>query len=367
MIKRYFVRTSSLKEGMRIDQNIKDRMDRVLIAKGVYLDGYQIDAIKRMKITGVYVSEGEEEPDKNPVQREISATARNNISKLHTDDSSKVKLSESIKARVSEGIQFLYNDTDSPQFTSTSVNITKSLLKAIDDNSAIAVDINALKTSDEYTFKHSVDVATMSMIVAKKMNMKKQDIYNIGIAGLLHDMGKSKIPLEILNKPAKLDDKEFEVMKQHSVYGYRILSEKDDFESSIAIAVLQHHEKMNGRGYPLGVDRKNITSYAKILSVVDVYDALVTERPYKKGMSQRNAIEIIMSMTEELDIAAMRGFLESVILYPVDTVVQLSNGEEAWVVENHSESILRPTVVGLKSGKVYDLTNDLECASILIM
>ena len=84
-------------------------------------------------------------------------------------------------------------------------------------------------------------------------------------------------------------------------------------------------------------------------------------------MSQLNAIEIIMSMTEELDIAAMRGFLESVILYPVDTVVQLSNGEEAWVVENHSESILRPTVVGLKSGKVYDLTNDLECASILIM
>ena len=368
MIKRYFVRTSSLKKGMRIDQSIKDRMDRVLIAKGVYLDEYQIDAIKRMGITGVYVSEGEEEPEEKPdIQYKASAAARNNISRLHKEDPARVKLSESIKSRVSEGIQFLYNDTDSPNFTSTSVSITNNLLKAIDDNSAIAVDITALKTSDEYTFKHSVDVATMSMIVAKKMNMKKQDIYNIGIAGLLHDMGKSKIPLEILNKPSRLDNDEFEVMKQHSVYGYRILSEKDDFEPSIAMAVLQHHEKMNGRGYPLGVDRKKITEYAKILSVVDVYDALVTERPYKKGMSHRDAIEIIMSMTEELDITAMRGFMGSIILYPVDSIVSLSNGEEACVVENHPESVLRPTVVGLESGRVYDLTNDLECASILIM
>lgn len=366
MVKRYFVRVSALQEGMRIDQNIKDRLDRVLIAKGIYLDTYQIEALRRMKINGVYISEGEEEPSA-PVQPPASAVARNNISKLRTEDPTKVHLSESIKRRVSEGIQFLYNDTDSPDFTLTSTNITKNLLKAIEDNAAIAVDITALKTSDEYTFKHSVDVATMSMIIAKKMKMNKQDVYNIGIAGLLHDMGKSKIPLEILNKPARLTDEEFEVMKQHSVYGYRILQEKEDFETSIAIAVLQHHEKMNGRGYPMGVSSEKITSYARILSVVDVYDALVTERPYKKGMSQRDAIEIIMSMTEELDITVMRNFLESVILYPVDSVVQLSNGEKACVVENHFEAVLRPTVVGLKSGRVYDLMNDLSCASIIIM
>ena len=117
----------------------------------------------------------------------------------------------------------------------------------------------------------------------------------------------------------------------------------------------------------MGVSEDKISPYAKVLSVVDVYDALVTERPYKKGMSQRDAIEIIMSMTEELDITAMRSFLASVILYPVDSVVTLSNGEEACVVENHPESVLRPTVVGIESGTVYDLTNDLSCANILIM
>lgn len=369
MIKRYFVRTRSLQEGMRIDQNIKDRLDRILIARGTHLAAYQIEALERMGINGVYVSEGEEDSDASKEQqaKPMSVAARNNISKLRINDPAKVKLSESIKKRVSEGIQFLYNDTDSPNFTSTSVTITSNLLKAIEDNAAIAVDITALKTSDEYTFKHSVDVATMSMIVAKKMGMKHQDVYNIGIAGLLHDMGKSKIPLEILNKPARLTDEEFEVMKKHSTYGYQILKEKNDISMPIALAVLQHHEKMNGKGYPMGVTAEKISPYAKILSVVDVYDALVTERPYKKGMSQRDAIEIIMSMTEELDINAMRSFLGSVILYPVDSIVQLSNGEEACVVENHPEAVLRPTVVGLKSGNVYDLANDLNCASILIL
>ena len=107
--------------------------------------------------------------------------------------------------------------------------------------------------------------------------------------------------------------------------------------------------------------------YAKILSVVDVYDALVTERPYKKAYSQRTAVEMVMSMSGELDINAMRSFLSSVILYPVDSTVELSNGEKARVVKNSELSALRPTVVGLQSGKVYNLAEDLSCASIVIL
>lgn len=369
MIKRRYVRTEFLKEGMRIDQNLKDRMDRVLIAKGTHLNQYQIHALYQMRIPGVQIAEGEEEEEvtEQPVPPTMSAIAKNNISKNRVDDPSKVQLSESIKKRVSEGIQFLYNDTESPAFSETSNKVTKQLLKAIDDSNAIAVDISVLKTSDEYTFKHSVDVATMSMIVAKKMGMKDSDVYNIGIAGLLHDMGKSKIPIEILNKPARLTTEEFEIMKQHPVYGYQILMRKEEFSAQIALAVLQHHEKMNGKGYPMGVTEERISPYAKILSVVDVYDALVTERPYKKAMSQRDAIELLMSMTEDLDISAMRSFLSSVILYPVDSIVNLSNGEKACVVRNNSESVLRPTVVGLESGRVYELASDLSCANILIL
>ena len=366
MVKRYFVRTRSLEEGMKIGQTIKDRMDRTLIAKYTVLDTYLIDALRKMGIAGVYVTEGDEEPETEKQDEPTCAMARNNISKLRTQDPSRVKLSESVKKRVSEGIQYLYNNSSSEQFTNTTTSITNDLMKAINDNDAIAVDINALKTSDEYTFKHSVDVATMSIIIAKKQGLKQEDVYNIGIAGLLHDMGKSKIPLEILNKPGRLNDDEFAVMKQHPVLGYEILKEKDDFSQAVSLAVLQHHEKMNGKGYPMGVTSDRIVHYAKILSVVDVYDALVTERPYKKAFSQRTAVEMIMSMTEELDITAMKSFLASVILYPVDSSVQLSNGERARVVKNNSNTALRPVVVGLDTGTVYDLGDDLSCANIII-
>ena len=116
----------------------------------------------------------------------------------------------------------------------------------------------------------------------------------------------------------------------------------------------------------MGLNENQICPYAKILSVADVYDALVTERPYKKAFSQQDAIELIMSMTPDLDSTVIESFLKSMILYPVGTTVQLSNGEKARVVENDSIYILRPKVVGLKSGKIYDLGNDVNCANIVI-
>lgn len=367
MVKRFFVRTSSLREGMKIDQVIKDRLDRTLIARGTLLDEYVIDALKKRGVTGVYIREGEEDPEPEKPEKPIPPMVKKTIEKLRKQDASKVRLSESVKKRVSEGIQYLYNNSDSQQFTDTSTKITNDLMKAINDNDALAVDISTLKTSDEYTFKHSVDVATLSMIIAKNQGLPEKDIYNIGISGLLHDMGKSKIPTEILNKPGRLDDEEFAVMKSHSVLGYDILKTKKEFSGPISLAVLQHHEKMNGKGYPFGFTSDKICPYAKILSVTDVYDALVTERPYKKSFSQRTAVEMIMSMTEELDMTAMRTFLSSVILYPVDSTVQLSNGEEARVVKNNKSSVMRPVVVGLTTGKVYDLADDVSCANVIIL
>lgn len=355
-----------MKAGMKIDQAIVDRMDRTLIARGTLLDGYMINYLMKLGIGGVYIQEGEEDPEPEKTEEKLPPQVRKAIEKTRKADPAKVKLSESVKKRVSEGVQYLYNNSSSEGFMNTTNSITNDLMKAINDNDAIAVDINTLKTSDEYTFKHSVDVATMSMIIAKKQGLPREEIYNIGIAGLLHDMGKSKIPTEVLNKPAKLSDEEFAIMKQHTVLGYEILKEKKDFSPGIALAVLQHHEKMDGRGYPMGVSSEKICPYAKILSIADIYDALVTARPYKEAMSQRTAVEIIMSLTTELDITAMQSFLESVILYPVDSTVKLSNGEEARVVKNNSGSVLRPIVVGMTSGKIYDLANDLSCASILI-
>lgn len=365
LVRRKYIKTRQVKPGMRIDQSVVDRLGRTLVARGSVLDKYVIDSLLKLGVMSIYVQDGEIEPEEENIN--ISPKAQLNIEKLHTDDRSKVKLSKSVKERVAHGIQYIYSNTESAELSEATSSITQDLLKAIDSNDAIAIDINELKTSDEYTFKHSVDVATIAMILAKQQGLSKQDIYNIGVAGLLHDVGKTKVPSNILNKPAKLDDNEFEVMKQHSIFGYRMVKDKPNFNEAISLAVLQHHEKINGSGYPLGVTNSQISTYAKILSVADIYDALVTERPYKQAFSQRDAIETIMSMTHELDMHAMKSFLHSMILYPVGSIVNLSNGEKARVVRNNPHYILRPTVVGLQTGHVYNLGEDLKCANIIIL
>ena len=365
--RRYFVRTSSLKEGMKVDQSIIDKTRRVLIARGTILDDYLIEALGRLGINGVYIREGEDVEVTSPVEHgPVSEETQKKIEKLTVADRSRVTLTESVKKRVQEGISYLYSNTDANDFADASKNIATELLKAIDANDALAVDIGMLKVSDEYTFKHSVDVATMAMVVAKKMGFSEEEVYDIGVAGLLHDLGKAKVPPEILNKPGKLTEEEFEVMKKHSLYSYNILKDNKGIKDSVKLAVLQHHEKINGQGYPMGLTSPQICKFAKILTVVDIYDALVTERPYKAAFTQRDAVEMLMAMTYELDMDALKGFLGSVILYPVNCIVQLSNGESARVVENYTEYILRPKVVGLQSGRVYDLAYDLNCANIII-
>lgn len=367
MGRRYFLQTSLLKEGMKVDQSLVDKTGRVLIARGIRLDRYLIDALKRLEIRGVYIREGEDDKViemSKPIS--VSKAVQKKIESLTVEDRSRVTLSESVKKRVQEGISYLYSNTNAEDFADASKSIASELLKAIDDNDALAIDISTLKVSDEYTFKHSVDVATMAMVVAKKMGFSQEEVYDVGVAGLLHDLGKSKVPPEILNKPGKLTDEEFEIMKQHSVNSYNILKDNKGIKDSIKLAVLQHHEKINGQGYPMGLKADQICRFAKVLTVVDIYDALVTERPYKEAFTQRDAVEMLMAMTYELDMDSLKGFLGSVILYPVNCIVQLSNGEAARVVENYTEYILRPKVVGLQTGKVYDLAYDMGCANIII-
>ena len=320
-----------------------------------------------MGVTGVYIRTGVIEEKHEGNEPVITAQVQQQIDKVKIEDRARVHLSESVKKRVAEGVQYLYRDTESTGFVDMTRSITDDLMKAIEDNEAIAVDISALKVSDEYTFKHSVDVATMSMIVSRQYGLPDEQIYEIGISGLLHDIGKSKIPNEILNKAGKLTDEEFALIKQHSLLGYQILKDKPELSNAIKLGVLQHHEKINGSGYPMGATEDKIHIFAKIIAVADIYDALVTERPYKKAFTPRDAVEMIMAMTGELDLKVMQSFLESVILYPVGTNVDLSNGEKAKVVANNPKYVLRPTVVGLTSGRVYELATDMSCANVIIL
>ena len=148
MIHRKFMRTRQLKPGMRVDHPVADRLGRVLVARGATLDEYIIDAMLKMGIMSVYIQEITDDDENEP----ISPTAQKNIDRLRTDDRAKVSLSASVRERVAEGIQYVYNNTDDPALVQTTTNIADSLMSAIQENDAMAIDISALKTSDEYTF-----------------------------------------------------------------------------------------------------------------------------------------------------------------------------------------------------------------------
>lgn len=360
--KRKLVQIDKLIPGMIADQGVYDRIGHVLVAPESVLDEREISGLKRLGIQEMFIRE-EDYSQENLV---ISPIAQGKIESLTTRDPAKVVFSHEVRERVSEGIQYIYNNSESSEMDTAARNVTDDLMNVIDSNNAIVIDVNELKASDEYTFKHSVDVATISMVLAKQCGLSREEIREIGMSGLLHDVGKTRVPLEILNKPGRLTEDEFYIMKQHSVYGYRIVQEHGDYSKAICMGVLQHHEKMNGKGYPIGVTAEKIHPFAKLMGVADVYDALVTDRPYKKAFSQREAVEIVMSMSGELDMNAMKIFLESVILYPVGSIVALSNGEMAKVVKNNKHNALRPTVVGVESGTVFDLGEDINSASIVI-
>lgn len=365
MGKRY-VTIDNLIPDMMVERGIYNRNGQALILPGNVIKAYDIQALKQRGVKGLYIHTNGPDEDDFPLKMAITEDAKASIEKHQEDDPSKLSFSSEVKDRISVGIEYLYNNIETPEMDQTAALITKEIMEAIHDNDAVAVDLNVLKASDEYTFKHSVDVATISMVVAGHLDYSEKEVYDIGIAALLHDVGKSRIPTEILNKNGKLDDDEFEIMKMHSVYGYEILKERGTYSDLICISVLQHHEKMSGNGYPYGYKNDQITPYARLITVADVYDALVTDRPYKKAYNQSDAVENIMSLTADIEGNIMKAFLSSIILYPVGAFVRLSNGEIAQVVKNYENTPLRPKVVSIESGKVYNLHEDLQYANVVI-
>ena len=364
MGKRKFMSTRVLKPGIRIDQSITAKDGRVLIQKGTILDDFQIDYLLTQGIMGIYIYEGVPDFDEQKVN--ISAKTQSIIEKNRKDDPAKVSLSKSVRKQVGEGISHLFQDTASSDFSNASNSIASELENTIIHNEAIAIDIRELKVSDEYTFRHSVEVATISMVIGKKLGLDNTSLHELGVAGLLHDIGKSKIPTEILNKPGKLTDEEFAVMKLHSTYGYNLLKEKKQFSAQILLGVLQHHEKLSGKGYPMGHKSPMIHLYGRIIAVADIYDALVTKRPYKEPYSQREAMEILLAMGDDLDLQILNAFKKSIILYPVDSIVKLSNGRLAKVVKNHPDYPMRPTVVEIETGRLLDLYGDYHYNNLVL-
>ena len=228
--------------------------------------------------------------------------------------------------------------------------------------------LTKIKDKDEYTAEHSLNVSILSATFARHLGHDEEDIRKIALGGLLHDVGKAKIPTEILNKEGRFTDEEFDIMKQHSVFGRNLLMsmpEKDHFVIDIAHS---HHERMDGLGYPRKLEASQIPYFAKVVAIVDAYDAITSSRCYDKGRSSMEALDVIYKCKDtQFDGDLVLEFIKCIGIYPPGAIVELTNNEVGIVIETHEKNKLKPRVLVVldqdkkkSPQKVIDLNLNIE-------
>ncbi len=210
--------------------------------------------------------------------------------------------------------------------------------------------LSKIKHQDEYTSEHCVRVAILAIAFGKYLQLPRENLETLGMCGMLHDVGKMKVPQEILNKPASLSAEEFAEIKKHTVLGYEFLQQHGGLDDDICAVARNHHERMNGDGYPRHLESQVLSLYDRIIAIVDSYDAMTSDRCYHKGIAASQALSILYKeQTNHYDAELVQQFIQMVGIYPVGSLVEMNNGQLALILTVNQEHKLEPVVELLTS------------------
>lgn len=219
------------------------------------------------------------------------------------------------------------------------------ITQSVERNPGALLNLARLKSKDDYTYLHSVAVCALMIALGRQMGIEGSMLRSLGMAGLLHDIGKMMIPEEVLNKPGRLTDEEFEVVKTHPVLGWKVLKESRDVDATVLDVCLHHHERVDGMGYPDRLSGTALTLIARMAAVCDVYDALTSDSNHRRGMPPADAIRKMAEWQGgHLDQTVFHAFVKTVGIYPTGTLVRLKSGRLGVVADQAPKSLLTPIV-----------------------
>lgn len=324
-----------LQSGMRLAEDLYGKFDLLYASRGDILNDKLIDGLKRLGTQSVYIEEADSGPAAIPIPMREPAP---NPSEDPLKDYQEIIL---YLAQQYTGFKLL-NKLMLPKIEIPA----NRLLEFILQDPAVLKTLSKVHMVDGYTLNHSVQVSMISALIGQWLELSVNDQFALAYAGLVHDVGKSKIPVQILNKPSKLTHEEYEAVKKHAEYGYDQIKGLPQINEEIRTAVLQHHEKIDGSGYPLKLSGDDIHFYAQIICVADIYAAMTTDRVYNRKFTPLKAAEEVFnaSCANLVNPEIANLFLRNIYRMLVGSQVRLSNGLEGEIVYFNRFSPGKPLV-----------------------
>ena len=355
------LRINEVRVGMKIAEPIfavSDSGTNILVSQeDVYVTEKLLNVLYRQSVKTVVVHSKNPAPEYGD-QLAREKALRNRVMPM---------LEEKFKNEAIDGINSLFsafNDSSNQAANRTTAfqtiknldKILEHLVAAVSTDSRGAVHIHDLKKFDEYTYHHSLSVAVLSIAIGQELGMDFRSLIRLSRCAVLHDIGKLSIPVEILHKKSALTKDEFEVIKQHTKYSFLNLKNQAYGDTELWTGVMYHHEKINGGGYPRGLQNEEIPLFSRIIAVADMYDAVTSYRPYRDPMTPSDAYDLLMSeVGKSFEYKIVEALLKRLILYPINTEVTISDGRSGYVVDN--ENALRPTIKIKDTQEMVDLAS----------
>lgn len=320
------IRVENLTPGMIIARNIYSSDGRILLHAGIELNENYINRLQNLGIGSVYIKDEFDDEIITPIREPVSEQTRTETVKEVKNAFEAIEQSRSMNTRAIH-------------------SMVNKILDEILANDDILINLSDIRTFDDYTFYHSVNVCILSIMTGITLGYHDLKLKELGIGSLLHDIGKIYIDKSILNKPDDLTKEEYMEIKRHPEYGFEILRKYPDIPLLSAHIAFQHHERWDGQGYPRGLAGENIHEYARIVAVADVYDALLADRPYRPSYTINQAITILTRMAGiYLESRCVNALLANIAVYPIGSIVELNTGDIGIVVDVNKEAPTRPVL-----------------------